>query len=473
MRGHTKIELFNAETGKREAVYEKDNLVTNAVKYVLAFCNKINRVPSDWVFTLCTNALGGIMLFDDTLEEDPENIEFPSDAHIVGYSDRSLNTSNPQRGSFNSLESFSTDDGYTAVWDFGTSQANGTIKCVCLTSNFAGYNPYLRYFRGDRYPITFRNSPTDPTSYKPLRHDGTYMYYLHSGNARIYKSKFNPFKIDSVHNGVGIGNQMLEQVADVSSIPDGLYDISPDRDVRYWHDGEDGYLYVIWFNWSTYDYSHRPYYSSGNRISICKVKYEDDSYDIIEEEVVTLAGASLMELYGGSGTTNYAYGVNATSNGYLYWVGSDNKSIYIINLHNTADVQRIEVAGENESNIRIQARLRPCLKGDGIMFGYLFRKPNDTTDYTRWGIIRHDGLITKSAETGGPSYDIYDKKQFAKVCGVANGDYYSSPYTYSGEVVAMAAYLGTINNLPSPIVKTASQTMKVTYTLTDVEENNG
>ena len=472
MRGHTKIELFNAETGKREAVYEKDNLVTNAVKYLLAYCNKINRVPSDWVFTLCTNALGGIMLFDDTLEEDPDNIEFPSDAHLVGYSDRSLNTSNPQRGSFNSLESFSTDDGYTAVWDFGTSQANGTIKCVCLTSNYAGYNPYLRYFRDAYNLITFRNSPTNPNSWKPLRHDGTYMYYLNVDNVKIYQSKFNPFKIDSVHNGVGIGNQMLELKADVSAVSRTLFDENPGKRKMYWHDGEDGYIYVIWFKWNNYTYGQRPYDSSGNKISVIKINYGDDSYDVSEEEVVTLPNVSLMCLYGSPNDYHWG-GSNAASNGYLYWISSDNRYIYIINLSNFADVQKIDVAGENESSIRLQWRLRPCLKGDGVMFGYLFRKPNDTNDYTRWGIIRHDGLITKSAETGGPTYDIYDKKQFCKVCGVSNPDRYSNPYTYGGETVAMAAYLGTINNLASPIVKTASQTMKVTYTLTDVEENNG
>ena len=84
MKGHAKIELFNAESGELERVYEEDNLVTNAVKYLLAFMNKINRAPSNEVTPIETNALGGIMLFDETLEEDPDNVEFPSSAHLVG-----------------------------------------------------------------------------------------------------------------------------------------------------------------------------------------------------------------------------------------------------------------------------------------------------------------------------------------------------------------------------------------------------
>ena len=165
MKGHAKIELFNAESGELERVYEEDNLVTNAVKYLLAFMNKINRQPSNEVTPIATNALGGIMLFDETLEEDPDNVEFPSDAHLVGYSDRSLNTGNPMRGSFNSLESGSRDDGYTAVWDFGTSQANGTIKSVALTSNYSGADPYQRLINPIYSLMSFRNDPLNPNIY--------------------------------------------------------------------------------------------------------------------------------------------------------------------------------------------------------------------------------------------------------------------------------------------------------------------
>ena len=32
-------------------------------------------------------------------------------------------------------------------------------------------------------------------------------------------------------------------------------------------------------------------------------------------------------------------------------------------------------------------------------------------------------------------------------------------------------YLGTINNLSTPVLKTADKTMKITYTLTEVEES--
>ena len=287
MKGHAKIELYNAESGELERVYEEDNLVTNAVKYLLAFMNKINRQPSNEVTPIATNALGGIMLFDETLEEDPDNVEFPSDAHLVGYSDRSLNTGNPMRGSFNSLESGSRDDGYTAVWDFGTSQANGTIKSVALTSNYSGADPYQRLINPIYSLMSFRNDPLNPNIYWPIRHDGKYQYFLNSSNGNIYRAKVNPFKYDSVHSNTGVGDVVLEQVADTGAHLPSLYDANMKTNKTYWHDGDDGYIYVIWFNYSSYDSSHRPYYSNGGRLSIIKIHYGDDSWDVGEEEVVT------------------------------------------------------------------------------------------------------------------------------------------------------------------------------------------
>ena len=464
MKGHMKIELFDAKTGKREEVHEDDNLVTNAVKYLLSYVNRLNRAPSNDVFPIATNSLGGVMLFDETLEEDVENVEFPSDAHLIGYSDRTLNTDNPQRGSFNSLESGDRDDGYTAVWDFGTSQANGTIKAVCLTSNYAGANPYLRMFSGDVYSLMgYRNDPLNPDNYAPLRQEGEYLYFLNIADGNVYRSKFNPFKIQSVHDQMGFSNNIvLEQVADMTQLPT-LYDIDLSKRNDFWLDGDDGYFYIVGFHWNTYNNNQRFNYSTGNVISVRKVKYSDDSWEIGEEQVITIANADLHNCGGGW---------YRMSQGYLYWVSRDNTSIYIINMSNTADVRKIEVAGANESQIRINDALRSSIKGDGVAFGYTFRVPDDTTDYVRWGIIHHDGLMTKSAATGGQTYDVWDKQPVYKILGVSSARRWSYPYYYRSDITLMAAYLGTINNLSSPIVKTASQTMKVTYTLTDLEEDD-
>ena len=59
------------------------------------------------------------------------------------------------------------------------------------------------------------------------------------------------------------------------------------------------------------------------------------------------------------------------------------------------------------------------------------------------------------------------KYRYILICNT--GCYYDNDRI---RTVFRAAYLGTINNLSSPITKNASQTMKVTYTLTDKEDSD-
>lgn len=44
---------------------------------------------------------------------------------------------------------------------------------------------------------------------------------------------------------------------------------------------------------------------------------------------------------------------------------------------------------------------------------------------------------------------------------------YSSDYDLYRELYLFTPYLATINNLSSPVIKTADKTMKITYTITE------
>ena len=48
--------------------------------------------------------------------------------------------------------------------------------------------------------------------------------------------------------------------------------------------------------------------------------------------------------------------------------------------------------------------------------------------------------------------------------------YSSSRYCNYKELFLYTPYLATINNLASPVIKTADKTMKITYTLTETKE---
>ena len=142
IRGLLKIELFDAETKKLVQKVEKENMVTNAIKNMLQAYAATNQMGE--IMPLATVGLGGIMLFDTELTANADNVLFPSNSHLVGYGLQGVNTSNTMCGSKNALESslqIGEDGRAVTVWDFGTSQANGTIKAVALTKNANPFRP--------------------------------------------------------------------------------------------------------------------------------------------------------------------------------------------------------------------------------------------------------------------------------------------------------------------------------------------
>ena len=92
------------------------------------------------------NLLGGLLLFDKNIEENPANIFPPADARLIGCASYGVqnNTTGTSRGGYNQTESeLNLNDRFMKyVYDFATSQANGTISCVCLTHKNGGYTSY-------------------------------------------------------------------------------------------------------------------------------------------------------------------------------------------------------------------------------------------------------------------------------------------------------------------------------------------
>lgn len=150
LKGNTKIELTDKHTGTTETV-EDENMFTNGLKYVVnalnQFAEPLNQVQNNnkaSLFPIVENLLGGIMLFSSPLQEDVDNIYPPTKGNkMTGCANMSMNDipALTERGSFNSNESgLNADGSYTFVWDFNTSQANGTISSLALVPNCAGIN---------------------------------------------------------------------------------------------------------------------------------------------------------------------------------------------------------------------------------------------------------------------------------------------------------------------------------------------
>lgn len=140
MKGHTKIELKDVNTGEVKVV-EEDNMVTSALKRLL-FVNPLLANPvANNNSTIIGNLIGGILLFEDSIDEKINTCCVPAGNKMTARGVYGLSYSGvvTECGSFNVNESgFQEDGSVRLVYDFNSSQGNGQISCVSLTSKSGG-----------------------------------------------------------------------------------------------------------------------------------------------------------------------------------------------------------------------------------------------------------------------------------------------------------------------------------------------
>lgn len=146
IKGHSIIELRNVKTSEVER-YEDDNIVTNALSFYLQDLGALNISPifDDGIRNNpIAKLMGGLLLFDDSITENANTVICPGGIKMVGNGSYNVTADGAdgvtELGSWNSTESgWMSDGSYKMVWDFATTQANGTIACACLTSQAHGY----------------------------------------------------------------------------------------------------------------------------------------------------------------------------------------------------------------------------------------------------------------------------------------------------------------------------------------------
>lgn len=425
MKGHIQIELKNEKSGKVD-VYEQDNMVTSAVAKVLglitnhcAIGDKASNYISSYLLPISTKALGGLFLFDGTLKEDVNNIHFPMDVHLVGSAGRTENASIKYMGSLNALESGETDKGYVSTWDFSTSQANGRIASLALTSAMAGEAPFYSV-RSNYTSISLGGAGIAYNSEKGI-------VYIYSGG-KIYARKIYT-DIIRVNDNWSTGTK--QEIFDFSFVNPGY---------QRWQisNGYDGYLYAIYV----------PSSSSGTEepVRIRKIRISD--YTFLEEEGQSII-LNNMPLKGSTYDSDprylVFYNTCAISKGYLYVLSYDQKKVFRINLSNTVEQKEFTF---DDYMIK---RIAPKYNG-GI---YALFSKGDKKDTV--GIVYPDGEYRHDEK----NQNLDNPWQYAST----EGDNLMSLISDIGHSFE---YLGTICNLSSPVVKTSEQSMKITYTLTDV-----
>lgn len=465
LKGHTVIELTDVVTGEVETLSD-DNMVTNAISEVLstnieAMLYTMNSYTSDWktnMFPLCPNAIGGILLFAEPLEENANNYYAPSSNPCVGYASNDVNsTADVMRGSLNLTESGQISNGYKFVWDFATSQANGTIAAVALTHKFGG----VGYF-GDEY-----NASNKLWSLKNASTEAGYLIrtlYVYAVEVNFEENYFWCIglnasselvirKVRKCFTKVGLNFTLLEDgdevIEEVKLTPTSF--ILPNASYNYapytMHDGKDGYWYGF-MNSSN---------SSGTAtIKWIKIKKSDFSFTegTWTFENVKFYQGGYSYYFDTSGPYIYRYSV--VHNGYLYLMHYSKTGLYKINLNNSADITYIPFGFTSDfsynSNKYQNGYIYMWVLGDWVC-GSDFR------------VSSNDEVVKTASST--PFYctttPVFQYGPFLLTFGSYDSD------TAKKGLWLLTPYLATINNLSTAVIKTADKTMKITYTLTETE----
>lgn len=515
IKGSATIELTNADGTKQ--IIKHDNMITNAVADM--FRSYMGDMPlihklNFYDYTYAGTIFGGLLLFDDRLNDDASDYAIPS-TKITGYASNTAYSGNDlSRGSRNIAESGLQEDGsYKLVWDFGTSQGNGTIQSIALcpiamgkigASDAPVRSEYVSYRLGeeayvssrnsdakgafsDYYRLIDQNATVDGINVErlcPIAIVGEYIYAVDSRNIdynsygeraynlinnggilKLYKFKF---QFNSVSISARTGRAKYVETIDVQ-IPTEIVNLA------YTTTGNYNYGVVgIHFNKRDSKLIVFPYSLKTALAPNATLPYVDidllDNYKVTNYTMTNTTNQSLS-IRGNSINTWYGarYGLYI-SNDHILMIGGTGADarMYIINRTDNAKVVKVKIGGEDfvPYNLNYKNALNFCPK-----------------------IINNNtAVVTFGAYENYEPYDMYIIDLTTGVAKKCNTVSYSDttnvinikrPIMTDGTIVYDSDnYVGcapklnpfiltTKNNLDEPVVKTASQTMKITYTLTE------
>lgn len=497
LKGKTKVELFDAETGKLVKSVEKHNEITSAYQRLINYLFYLGSISStarnDSSKLFLKDIFGGIIMFDSDVPDGA--IIQDKTNHCTGMAFYNQAENNYDKvGSYNSQESSIDYEKKTAtfVYDFTTSQANGVVKSISLcskgitmlngvnttTTNVKSSNYAPLYFNGSymmlgsnsdysnaykSYYISYPVSGTDTYGFPPLNNSyATIIVFFDNDNCTRYgvrfdgNKKFYAVKQTTAQNKWSVFvdtsqsywqdryNVAKEETVevDLSGIYGGFE--TSGNSVKCYITGYKGVMYIMPVISSTQ--------SGGTNLSI--LKYDFNNFGMESNEasffnVLIPTGYSLWSNYDAGFYVDSEYVYYIVTNGTDYFVAKSSMT-------NNADskiLQKLDHdAGWQFSNHKV-----------AWMPGTLAY--SDVDNIQRF-INLDDG--SESYSNAGSSYYyyshyIYDFKTdyvyyMNRVFDSSNSIYYCYYYDYP---------LKSINNLTDAIIKTNSNTMKITYTISE------
>lgn len=458
MKGLCKIQLIDNDTGKIVQETQDENMVTDAINRVLNpppifFAESRNSEYYDYIHNFMKSidqTLGGVMLWSEQIPEDVNTIYPPNPNAQVGYAGNDAYTGdNTFRGSYNALESGKTDTGYKFVWDFPTSQANGTIRCVTLTSGMGG-----RCGWGGSHESSI-DCGVGNMFYAPVEVSGIPDYVSSGTLVGMYKENILTF---AKSNGKELILKDVElPIYNMKTKSESIFSNSISRNYK----NVSTKKLIADTNWNrvcTF-FRCKDFFVScatENYIDINYIKVDGRTKSIVTQKKITLTNGRKCAYLANQSEQFYV-----EFNGFLYIMSDNHMKIYKIDINNPANIKDIVVPPYNKSYLHF------FVLNNQIA---LTNNSGNNKDARAWFINKEDEFI--------PTY-FYAVGWSSCRSGIIETEFIKPPfYFYAAEdaydrettvlPVLITPYIATIDNLASPVTKTASQSMKVIYTLTDV-----
>lgn len=478
MRGHTKIELTNVNTGEVQVV-EHDNMVTNAMNELAKSFNMLETpLQSTWFDKdsyYAQSAFGGLFLFESALNEDPNDFTMPDGNKVIGTGCSLANNSvNTMMGSYNTTESGGQEDGsYKHVWDFATDQGNGEISAVALAPKYTGQAGWGMPFELYTKSLNVSNVHCKIDNYFTAY---SYDFNLFIKDGFLYRIPYENLYYSSSYSDRHVSRNGGKIIVEKLKVMDGNFYIynCPRKVERVYDTIEYRLPSDFMSSMSTTATSYYPLaqYDSGYIYIQCSTAYAvnaNSSFKMarikIDDgtvETITIPNATGEQVYYSSSSYNVDY--NNTKNSIvalgnkIMLVGINSRKKYIVDIDNPSSIQVVKKYGTDVEDTSYFTVLGWF--GNNILCYY--NSSNDNNPIMRINVADCTTAMTNATlNSVSLSSDSY-RAQFIpfvddKVHYCGGSDYYY--YGFNPFI------LTTKNNLETSVTKTPAQTMKITYSL--------
>lgn len=491
LKGITKIELTDVNTGETRVV-EKHNTITGALQELFSpvLGHLTNEDSLMATLPAYTSLLGGLLLFDGKIEGNPLPLFAPDNVKLVGSAryNWASNLGSIYHGSYDANESAFSTATKTAkfVYNFNQSQANGTINSVCLTHRVAGFGVYACDLSIKTPANRLANSIYEVPTTKLIRNnqdrfsnirgfgENEHLYAIDVDNDVAHYFKMTASNtIVLLKRRIGLRQFSMFGTSDAIvgspitiTLPTGIRAVSSSNNYNsYMFDTETNALYIV----SALTSASSITLAAGTQFTVTKVGLGETTATQVTLTNTHNAGILPMSGYVYRGRV---YMVAASTTATINGKTADRYPVVSFSLSDGA----VSTHGSVTSQYTSYNTPKPLYAADGRLYwqGY-YDSTKDigglhvtncvatpgTDNTTLCGVDTMD-FITSSSTYYPPSYTPvlnHPMLCYLSFCNAVS----STPEGF----FYLAHYLGTVNNLATPIVKAPTQTMKITYTITE------